>query len=207
MRRILTSALGAWERALLLGLCAAMLCGVWAQGRQRALAGDLIRLHVVAASDSPGDQAVKLAVRDAVLSLAGEALDGASGPEEAEELLRRRLPELARTASEISGGQARASLGQEYYPTREYETFSLPAGRYTSLRITLGEGGGRNWWCVVYPPLCVQPVEEVRQTASLTEDDIKLITGDGEGYVIRFRILEWWNALAERWDKKAQSGG
>ena len=89
-------------------------------------------------------------------------------------------------------------LGRETYPTREYETFSLPAGVYTSLRITLGAGGGRNWWCVVYPPLCTAGVETA-QEAALSDDDIKLITGDGGGYVLRFRLLEWWGSLTGRY--------
>ena len=69
---------------------------------------------------------------------------------------------------------------------------------YTSLRITLGAGGGRNWWCVVYPPLCTAGVETA-QEALLSDDDIKLITGDGGGYVLRFRLLEWWGSLTGRY--------
>ena len=103
--------------------------------------------------------------------------------------------ELQRIAETASGGSARVELGREPYPTREYETFSLPAGVYTSLRITLGAGSGRNWWCVVYPPLCTSGVETAQEAAVLSDDDVKLITEDGEGYVLRFRLLEWWGSL------------
>ena len=103
--------------------------------------------------------------------------------------------ELQRIAETASGGSARVELGRETYPTREYETFSLPAGVYTSLRVTLGTGSGRNWWCVVYPPLCTSGVETVQEAAVLSDDDVKLITEDGEGYVLRFRLLEWWGSL------------
>ena len=147
-----------WETALLAAVCVTLLTGVWAQGRQSALAGKVVRLHVIAAS----------------------------------------APELKKIAETVSGGSARVELGRETYPTREYETFSLPAGVYTSLRITLGAGGGRNWWCVVYPPLCTAGVETA-QEALLSDDDIKLITGDGGGYVLRFRLLEWWGSLTGRY--------
>ena len=144
-----------WETALLAAVCVTLLTGVWAQGRQSALADKVVRLHVIAA---------------------------ASG-------------ELQRIAETASGGSARVELGREAYPTREYETFSLPAGVYTSLRITLGAGSGRNWWCVVYPPLCTTGVETAQEAAVLSDDDVKLITEDGEGYVLRFRLLEWWGSL------------
>jgi len=190
-----------WETAALLALCAALLTGTWARGRQSALAGKLVRLHVIAASDSQSDQATKLRVRDAVLQRAAAALEGAEDAAEAQARLRALLPELEKTAERVSGGKARAELGREYYPTREYASFSLPAGTYTSLRVTLGEGRGRNWWCVVYPPLCTASVEEARETAALNEDDAAILTEDGEGYVLKFKLLEWWGELTERWER------
>ena len=186
-----------WETAMLLALCAALGMGLWADGRQRQLAGRLIRLHVVANSDSPADQAVKLSVRDGVLSLAGPALEGAATAEEAEERLRALLPALAGEAGRISGGKARADLGEEYYPPREYEGFALPAGRYRSLRVTLGEGAGHNWWCVVYPALCTDGPETV-DADTLPPGDVQLITGDDAGVVIRFRVIEWWESMKAR---------
>ena len=185
---------------MLLALCAALLSGLWAAGRQRRLAGALVRLHVIAASDSRADQAVKLAVRDAVLALAAPALEGADSPEEAMAGLRALLPELAETACAVSGQPARAGLTEEWFPTREYTDFALPAGRYCALRITLGEGRGHNWWCVVYPPLCAGAAEEAVAADLITEDDLRLITEDGEGYVLRFRVIEWWEGLCERLD-------
>ena len=189
---------------MLLALCAALLSGVWARGRQRSLAEGLVRLHVIAVSDSREDQEVKLAVRDAVLARTEMPLTGVESAAEAEEKLRVLLPELEATAEAVSGVPVRAELGQEYYPTREYESFSLPAGMYTSLRLTLGAGEGHNWWCVVYPPLCAAAAEETLETAALSEDDLRLITEDGEGYVLRFRLLEWWGELTERWEENRE---
>ena len=184
-----------WETALLAAVCVTLLTGVWAQGRQSALAGKVVRLHVIAASDSAEDQRVKLEVRDALLAYLSPRLEAASGAQDAAAVIAAASGELQRIAS---GGSARVELGRETYPTREYETFSLPAGVYTSLRITLGAGGGRNWWCVVYPPLCTAGVETA-QAAALSDDDVKLITEDGGGYVLRFRLLEWWGSLTGRY--------
>ena len=186
------------ETALLAAVCVTLLTGVWAQGRQSALADKVVRLHVIAASDSAEDQRVKLEVRDALLAYLSPRLEAASGAQDAAAVIAASAPELKKIAETVSGGSARVELGRETYPTREYETFSLPAGGYTSLRVTLGAGGGRNWWGVVYPPLCTAGVETA-QEAALSDDDIKLITGDGGGYVLRFRLLEWWGSLTGRY--------
>lgn len=186
-----------FELALLLAMCVTLLLGLRWGAQQRALSDKLVRLHVIAVSDTAEDQAVKLRVRDAVLSRVEPALAEARDAGEAAEILRGLLPELENTARWISGQeQVRASLGRENYPTRHYEDFSLPAGEYTSLRIELGEARGQNWWCVVYPPLCTGSVTEtVRETAALNEEELRLITEDGEGYVIRFRLMELWGEL------------
>lgn len=187
-----------WETAMLAAVCITLLTGVWAQARQSALADKVVRLHVIAVSDGEEDQSVKLRVRDAVLAYLEPRLQDASGAAEAAAVIAAASGDLQRLAEQVSGGPARVELGREDYPTREYDTFSLPAGEYTSLRITLGEGRGRNWWCVVYPPLCTASVEAAQETAALSADDVRLITGDGEGYVLRFRLLEWWGELTGR---------
>lgn len=190
------------EAALLLTMCAVLLSGVWAQGRQRGLAEKVVRLHVLAASDSETDQSLKLTVRDAVLAWLEPRLAKAANAAEARAILEGELPELELLAERVSGQTARAVLGREHYPTREYGSFSLPAGEYTSLRIALGEGKGRNWWCVVYPPLCGADPGEIRETAALDGEDVHLITEDGTDYEIRFRILEWWGEVMEKWGGK-----
>ena len=145
-----------WELAGLVTLCFLLLSGVWAEGRQTSIAGSLVRLHVLAVSDAPEEQAVKLRVRDAVLSLLAPKLAGVQNADEAGEVLADSLP-LIRAAAEqaAEGRRVRVSLGEERYPTRNYAGFSLPAGRYRSLRVVLGEGQGHNWWCVVFPPVCL----------------------------------------------------
>lgn len=189
-----------WELALLLGVATALLMGTWLSGEQRALAGELVRLHVIGASDSAEDQAIKLQVRDAVLARAEPLLEGVTTREEAQRVLGEHLEELARAGAETSQGAAvTAQIAEDvWFPTKEYTDFSLPAGRYTALRIIVGDGKGRNWWCVVFPPLCMGSVSEVTQeVGGFTSGQVSLITGESEGYVVKFRVLELWNRLTE----------
>ena len=113
-----------WETALLAAVCVTLLTGVWAQGRQSALADKVVRLHVIAASDSAEDQRVKLEVRDALLAYLTPRLEAASGAQDAAAVIAAASGELQRIAETASGGSARVELGRETYPTREYETFS-----------------------------------------------------------------------------------
>lgn len=190
-----------WELALLLALCFTLLCGTWAQGRQQVLAGKLVRLHVIAASDADEAQAVKLQVRDAVLAYLEPKLADVTDVDAAQEIIAANLDGVAQAARTVTPDTVTVTLGPERYPTREYETFSLPAGVYTSLRVTLGAGEGHNWWCVIFPPLCMESSLSDRAVETLSDDDVKLITEDGDGYVLRFRLLELWGKLTERLEK------
>ena len=139
-----------WELSALITLCVCLLTGLWAQGRESSIARQLVRLHVLAVSDAPAEQAVKLRVRDAVLEVLSPRLLDAKSVDEAGTILEASLEDV-RAAAEgaAEGRRVRVTLGEERYPTRDYAGFSLPAGRYRSLRVVLGEGEGRNWWCVV----------------------------------------------------------
>ena len=193
-----------WEAALFLAFGLTLTAGVWASASESALAGQVLRLHVVANSDSEQDQALKLLVRDAVLTRAGGLLDGASDRRSAEQALAPHLDELARAAAETlaaegCGDAVTVTLADQWFPTKEYDGFSLPAGQYRALRVTIGEGQGRNWWCVVFPPLCLGSVtEESVETVAgeaLSDGQVALITGQDGGYVLKFRFIEWWNEL------------
>jgi stage II sporulation protein R len=184
-----------WELAGLVTLCFLLLSGVWAEGRQASIAGSLVRLHVLAVSDAPEEQAVKLRVRDAVLSLLAPKLAGVQSADEAGEVLADSLPLIRAAAEQAAEGRpVRVSLGEERYPTRNYAGFSLPAGRYRSLRVVLGEGQGHNWWCVVFPPVCLSAAEKEAMQPVMNPDDYALITRE-EGWEIRFRIVELWGEL------------
>ena len=192
-----------WELALLLGVAVAALAGGALGAEQSALADKVIRLHVIANSVDPADQAHKLQVRDRFLSEAGLLFDQGLPREEAEAAITARLGDLAAAGAETVGEAGydypvTASLEEDvWFPTKEYEDFALPAGEYTALRIVIGEGGGQNWWCVVFPPLCLGSVTETTAetaaSAGFSEDEISLITGENEGYVVKFKAMELWN--------------
>lgn len=193
-----------WETALLMAFAGALILGIWLNGQQSALAGDVLRLHVLANSDSEADQSLKLEVRDAVLAQAEYCLEGVTSREEAEQRLTEQLRPLAEAGAEVVAEAGYSypvtvSLEETWFPTKEYEDFALPAGTYTALRVVIGEGAGQNWWCVVFPPLCLgavsESVESTAAMAGLSEGEISLITGEDEGYVVKFKLLELWDKL------------
>lgn len=187
-----------WEIALLLALCFTLLAGTWAGAASSRVSEGLVRLHVIAASDDATEQAIKLDVRDAVLSYLEPKLDSAADIAEAEALIEANLDGIAAAAeSAAQGREVNVTLGEEYYPTREYDTFSLPAGRYQSLRVTLGEGAGHNWWCVVFPPLCLTAAESEAAFEELDGETRAIISSDGGGVQFKFRLLELWGELME----------
>ena len=197
--------LHAVELALLIGAAVFLLTGVWAVNTQRDLADRVVRLHVLANSDSEADQALKLQVRDVVLARATEILEQSTDRAEAETRLRESLPELEALAqAEVQANgydyAVTAELEETSFPTKDYDGFSLPAGEYLALRILIGEGAGQNWWCVVFPPLCTAASADVPETAlaaGLTEDQVSLITEADSGYQLKFKVVEWWDSLRE----------
>lgn len=184
-----------WEASALIALCMALCAGTWAQARQSSISGNLVRLHVVAVSDSEEEQALKLRVRDAVLEYLSPVLEEAEDSEEAKRLIEDSMDGIARAAqSAAEGRKITVSLGKERYPTRTYEGFSLPAGEYESLRVVLGEGKGHNWWCIVFPPLCLSAAQAEQVQSVMSQEDFELITEE-EGYALKFRIVELWGEL------------
>ena len=201
-----------WEIALAIGLVAALLMGTAAAFADTGLEEKLVRLHVVAASDSAEDQAIKLAVRDEVLSALQPSLEGITDVAQAEQIIAENIPALEarlRTFLDEQGIEqtVTAALRKEAFPTREYATFALPAGPYTALRVTLNGGGGENWWCVVFPPLCTAAVMEKlpdkpHQTAGLNEKDLLLITQADETYAVKFKMAEWFGGVKNWLNKR-----
>ena len=189
------------EIALLLALAATLLWGAASLHRQETLSRKMIRLHVIANSDSDADQALKLQVRDAVLARATELLTQSADMTDAWSRLEDALPALEQIASAACGGAypVRVELAETEFPLKEYDGFALPAGRYPALRVIIGAGAGRNWWCVVYPPLCTTActdMERVAIDAGLDGDDVKLIREE-DGYILRFRAVELWQRLRQ----------
>ena len=192
-----------WELALLVGLAAVLLSGTLSLGEQTALSERVVRLHVLANSDSQEDQALKLRVRDRVLAETRTLLEASADREEAAQRLTRALERLAAEEIAESGYDYPVSLRLEEtaFPTRTYDGFTLPAGKYLALRVLIGAAEGQNWWCVVFPPLCAAASEDVAETAlaaGLSQDQVALITEESRGYELRLKSVELWEALRSK---------
>jgi len=178
--------------ALTVTLCAVL------QAQSQRMADKIIRLHVVANSDEAEDQNLKLQVRDAVVESLRTALADVQDTEQAKQYLQKNLPalqELANRTLDAAGSAQRAvvSLCREAFPVRDYDTFRLPAGIYNSLRIRIGEGEGKNWWCVVFPSLCLPQTESgFRNTAKAAgiPDSLACAISEDSHYEIRFFFLD-----------------
>ena len=178
-------------------LAATLIAAVLPTEAEAKIYDDTLRLHILAESDSDEDQALKLKVRDRVLREFGEEMSGAGSVSEAEARLAALLPEIERAAEDELRANGcdytvKAEIGTEWYDTREYGGFSLPRGYYTSLRLVIGRGEGRNWWCVMYPPLCTGIATE-RAPADdgvidYSKEELTLI--GGRGYRVKFKLLE-----------------
>lgn len=192
-KRLLRAGIGGLVLCLLISLC-----GFY--GRCTGVRESVVRLHILANSDSEEDQALKLKVRDAVVEAAAGWLDGAENADEALALAKERLPELKAVAQQTVTDAGYdypvdATLCTMYFTTRQYDTVTLPAGVYEAVRFTIGSGEGKNWWCVVYPPLCAGAAME-RKTLNdvLDSEQVAMVTGD-ERFLVRFKVVEWWEAL------------
>ena len=183
---------------LALGL---LLCSLWqaaAWGRTQlhtgdAVCADTLRLHIRAASDSVADQSAKLRVRDAVLAVMQQC-PAQSAPEArawvAGRLLQFQLAAQRALAAQGIRAPVRVYLVNMYFPARRYPTGQLPAGRYDAVRIDIGSGGGRNWWCVLYPGLC-----SFAQGGYALPAENDLVCGQ---YILRFRLVDWAHRLTAR---------
>ncbi len=180
-------------------LCLCMFCSFMPTPQDFEIYENTVRLHVLANSDSDHDQKVKLLVRDAVLCEMECLLANAESYENANTILAENLEHLRAVCNETLaslGESARATimLSKENYPTRHYEAMSLPAGTYQSLQIYIGEAKGQNFWCVLYPTLCVSPAKAEAELikTGFSADQIEIITGgESPKYKIKFKILEF----------------
>ena len=188
--------------ATALALYTAFSCTYFA-GSAKSVRDDVVRLHILANSDSEIDQAVKLKVRDALLKKNTSLLTKGVNTDNAPlyfEVSKDELLETAQTVLKENGFDYGAviTLEKEYFETREYGKLTFPAGEYTALKVVLGEGKGHNWWCVMFPPLCVPAadgIETDENTADyLTENGEKIVSG-GNKFVVKFKLLELYEEL------------
>ena len=199
-----------WELALMVGVVGALLWSGWAGRAQRELSDSVIRLHVIANSDSERDQTLKLAVRDRVLARAETLYPEGATREEAGAALAAHLDELAAAGQQVVAEAGldypvSARLTRSWFPTKEYGDFALPAGDYTALKVTIGAGEGQNWWCVAFPPLCLgaasETVDQATQAGHFSGEQAALITREDPGYVLKFKSLELLGQLQGLFDQ------
>lgn len=189
-------------------LAALVWCGTLIADRQR-LNHQLIRLHVVANSDSDEDQWRKLLVRDAIMEYLHQELKNVTDVELAKQYIHEKLPQLKEIAEKtlfLAGCKenVEVSLAKEAFDRRDYDTFSLPAGMYEALRVVIGEGEGENWWCVVFPGLCVPATTEGFDTMAVGAGFPEPLTGAlsrKEGYTVRFMFLDTLGRMEICWMK------
>ncbi len=152
--------------------------------------GETLRLHIIANSDSETDQALKLKVRDRILDGTGELFAEVSGKSDAVALTKISLDEIGALAEGVIAEEGAeydvaVSLSKDWFETRSYGDFTLPAGEYDTVRIVIGSGEGANWWCVMYPPLCVASASDA---AEAYDEDEEFVTGSK--YEVRFAVVE-----------------
>ena len=189
------------DALLTAGLMLAMLLTPLAGfGRRCAqVRGEVLRLHILANSDSAADQALKLLVRDAVLRETGDLFSSAATLEEALALAEESLPAIEETARRAlegagCGDPVKAELTRMYFSTRTYGEDTLPAGEYAALRLTIGEAQGQNWWCVMFPPLCESPAldkQDVEDFSAEAQDVLEV----EPTYDVRFAIVDFFVSL------------
>lgn len=162
--------------------------------------GDVLRLHILANSDSDDDQQLKLCVRDRILEETGDLFLSAVTYEEAVAITDSLLPEIINIAEDEIEKQGysydvKAQLGYAFFDTRHYDEYTLPAGNYLALNVTIGEGKGHNWWCVMFPSICLS--SSVDLDDKLDSDEIEVIT-DYSGYKVEFKLVEWYEKILSK---------
>lgn len=197
---------------ILTSLLIGLLATGFVQSRQysetvsQGLEQNLIRFHVLANSDSEEDQNLKLKVRDAVLEEMQPILKKAQNIEESRNIINFNMDKIKNIAEEMIKQEGKdyevtVALENTDFPTKKYGDVVLPSGEYEALRIIIGDGGGKNWWCVMFPPLCFVDIthgtipEESKEELQkiLTEEEFAVITQTEETPVkIKFKIVEWW---------------
>lgn len=194
-----------FELSLLIGLCVSLLVAAEAKEEQIGISQKLIRLHIIANSDSDADQRLKYAVRDEVLKYMDALTEGCETPAKAEEILKSHLGDFMDIADEVckkanAPYSSSAEISNSDFPTKYYDGFALPAGSYRALKIKLGDAKGQNWWCVLFPPLCVSAaeVEETLNESGLSESELALMTSEKTEYKIKFKLLELFERIKPR---------
>ncbi len=191
------------ELGVLFGLiCAITLSFARFEMRCDELRHNVLRLHIVANSDTEADQTLKLAVRDEILENTSAFFEGCADLSAAEAAAQQNLDLITDIAQEViheNGASygVGASVGDSYFSTREYDDFTLPAGTYRSLIVTLGEGEGKNWWCVVFPSVCLPAAADKAELSDSVSEQSAKVAENPQKYVMKFKTAEIYEEIKQ----------
>lgn len=186
-----------WIKAVtgaLIGCLTLSVCQL--HGTCEGVRNNVVRLHILANSDTEEDQTLKLKVRDAILAASEDWQESAATAEEALAMAEGHLSELEAVARHtvIAEGYdypVKAEVCRMYFTTRQYDTVTLPAGMYDAVRLSIGNAEGQNWWCVMYPPLCVGAATDRKEATALWGNSQRDLVEGGDRYVVKFKVVEW----------------
>ncbi len=164
------------------------------------LSTKVLRLHILANSDSAEDQSLKLNVRDKIIEKSGDFLNTATDKASAQSLTAKNLDNIREIAEQEVQNRGysypvKVQMTKMYFPTRNYGNTTLPAGHYDTLRVLIGEGKGKNWWCVIFPQMCLGSAKNSAAIDSVFSNSEKKIINSSENYEIKFKVVEWFYAL------------
>lgn len=196
--------------SIIVGIVVAILFSICSFAKtSEEIRSDVLRLHVIANSDTSVDQNLKLRLRDYILQEGKDIFNGSVNVENAVEKIEPVLPELEKSAKAFVNQagfdyDVKISLSNEYFTTRTYETVTLPAGKYLALRVVIGSGEGHNWWCVMFPPMCVPAADKKDEIENVfSEKEIKLVESKPK-YEPRFKVVEIYEQLKEIISEKSE---
>lgn len=181
--------------------------GTYAARVSNDISSSVIRFHVLANSDEEYDQNLKLSVRDEILKSISDEMSECTNREEAEEYLRNHTEEITEVAKEVIAEKGydydvRTTISTEHYPVRYYENAVFPEGEYESLRVIIGSGEGHNWWCVMYPPLCLNGEavgydddSMLKEVLSDESYEVVVLSENSTVPKMKFKVVEWWSSI------------
>ena len=179
------------------------------ENTRSAITEGVVRLHIIAESDSSEDQRLKLLVRDAILEKSSGLFGSGESKQDSLASISESLDEIKLTAKGVlrengCGAEVDCKLVRMYFPTRVYKDFTMPPGYYDALRISIGSAQGKNWWCVMYPPLCIPSaceITELSEADGFTEEELEMLTNPEE-YEVKFKCVELAEKLREYFEKR-----
>ncbi len=163
----------------------------------------VLRLHILANSDSEQDQALKLKVRDSILKVSDGMFDNLESKDSAMELIEKNtevFEKIAINTIKKCGYDypVSISVGKAYFDTRVYDNFTLPAGEYDAVRVLIGKAEGKNWWCVMFPSLCIPAAEKEHKLTEAVDEKSAEIAENAPRYEMRFKVVEWYESFKNK---------